>query len=182
MVAAGLAVGLAAGLIPAVTGRLAAVATSGSMAGIPPGAPPAALRDESALPKPAGWPFPDAFPRTSGTGRMAGGAFEWSDFLYDDHGAQGIQVQSPVASSSPWKGTYTYADESAHNNGADIFRAAVADDGSSTWWRVDWNTLVDRAVPIVEWALDTDDNAATGSSAWPARAGVNSAGSDRAIV
>src|SRR5436189_298101 len=70
----------------------------------------------------------------------------------------------------------------ATNNGADIFRAAVADDGSSSWWRVDWNTLVDRTVPIAEWALDTDANAATGAATWPAGAGVKSPGIERAIV
>ena len=55
----------------------------------PPGVPPAATRAEPVLPVPAGWPFPDRFPRTSGTSRLAGGAVEWTDFLYDDHGAIG---------------------------------------------------------------------------------------------
>src|SRR5437764_2725866 len=182
LVAASLAACLGVGALPAVGGQAALAATTATVAGLPAGIPPAALKTEPPLPKPAGWPFPEAFPRTSGTGRMAGGAFEWSDFIYDDHGAQGIQVQSPVASSSPWKGTYTYADPQADNNGADIFRTAVADDGSSTWWRVDWNTLVDRHVPIAEWALDTDGNATTGSTAWPGGAGVNSPGIDRAII
>ena len=57
--------------------------------GLPSGIPPAATRAEPVLPVPAGWPFPDRFPRTSGTSRLAGGAVEWTDFLYDDHGAIG---------------------------------------------------------------------------------------------
>jgi pimeloyl-ACP methyl ester carboxylesterase len=37
-------------------------------------------------------------------------------------------------------------------------------------------------VPIAEWTLDTDNNALTGVSAWPAGAGVSSAGIERALV
>jgi predicted esterase len=83
---------------------------------------------------------------------------------------------------APTKGTYVYPAGPADLNGADIFRAAVGLTRSDTWWRVDWNTLADRRIPIAEWALDTDDKPATGVSAWPAGAGVRSAGLDRAIV
>jgi hypothetical protein len=55
--------------------------------GMPEGVPPAALQREPTLPVPAGWPFGEDFPRTCGTGRFAGGALFWTDFLYDDHGA-----------------------------------------------------------------------------------------------
>src|SRR5438132_5718254 len=61
--------------------------------GVPAAAPAAAHRAEPALPKPAGWPFSEAFPGTSGTGRLAGGATYWSDFLYDDHGAKGTETE-----------------------------------------------------------------------------------------
>jgi hypothetical protein len=47
---------------------------------------------------------------------------------------------------------------------------------------VDWTTLADPSVPIAEWTFDTDDKAATGASAWPANAGVTSAGIERALV
>jgi hypothetical protein len=42
--------------------------------GMPEGVPAAALRPEPRLPTPAGWPFGEEFPRTCGTGRLAGGA------------------------------------------------------------------------------------------------------------
>ncbi|HEU5035071.1 MAG TPA: prolyl oligopeptidase family serine peptidase [Mycobacteriales bacterium] len=150
--------------------------------GIPSGAPPAAYQAEPRLPVPHGWPFGEQFPRTSGTGRLAGGATFWSDFLYDDHGARGAIVDTPIATLAPSDGTYVYANPKARNNGADIFRAAVGLDRHASYWRVDWNTLVDPRVPIAEWALDTDTDTRTGAATWPAGAGVRSPGIDRALV
>lgn len=154
----------------------------GGLHGIPSGAPPAAYRAEPTLPAPRGWPFGEQFPRTSGTGRLAGGAAFWSDFLYDDHGAAGAMVGQPIATLAPTNGTYVYSDPRAAGDGADIFRAAVGVDSAASYWRVDWNTLVDRSVPIAEWTLDTDDDPATGAATWPAGAGVVSPGIDRALV
>ena len=144
--------------------------------------PPAATRAEPSLPVPKGWPFPESFPRTSGTGRYGGGAAFWSDFVYDDHGATGATVAPPIASLAPTDGTYTYPSGAAHMNGADVFRTAVGLDSTASYWRIDWNTLVDPAVPVAEWAFDTDRNPATGASVWPAGAGVRSPGIDRALV
>jgi hypothetical protein len=152
------------------------------LGGIPSGAPPAAYLAEPTLPKPAGWPFGESFPRTSGTGREAHGAAFWTDFVYDDHGAAGVQVAQPVASLAPTGGTYIYANPKADGNGADIFRAAVGLDRNASYWRIDWNTLADKTVPIGEWALDTDNDTRTGATAWPAGAGVSSPGIDRALV
>jgi hypothetical protein len=78
------------------------------VAGLPSGAPPAAQRPEPRLPTPAAWPFPESFPRTSGTGRLDAGASYWSDFLDDDHGAQGSTVAPPASGLAPSKGTYVY--------------------------------------------------------------------------
>jgi predicted esterase len=146
---------------------------------LPTGAPAALYLPEPALPAPRSWPFPEGFPRTSGFGRVAGGASYWSDFLYDDHGAKGVVVSGPVIGLSPPEGTYTYPAGPAAENGADIFRAAVGLDDTSTWWRVDWLSLADEKLPAVMWAIDSDDNAATGSAAWPAGAGVSTPGTDR---
>src|SRR5438105_10394565 len=121
----------------------AALAAPSPASGLPDGVPPAALKAEPALPAPAGWPFPEAFPRTSGTGRLSDGAFYWSDFLYDDHGARGLQRSAPVAGLAPSAGTYDYPDGPASNNGADIFLAGIGRDAAATYWRVDWNNLFD---------------------------------------
>ena len=124
--------------------------------GMPEGVPAAALRPEPALPAPAGWPFGEEFPRTCGTSRFAGGALFWTDFLYDDHGATGVLVDIPSGGLVPPRGTYVYPDGPAARNGADIFRVAVGLTETDTWWRVDWNTLLDPSVPIALFTFDTD--------------------------
>ena len=174
---------LAAAVLGAVLVPLASASTAPAEApaatGLPYGVPPAALKPEPVLPTPAAWPFPDAFPRTSGTGRLVGGAFEWADFLYDDHGAAGVPHDRPVAGLAPAFGSYTYAAEKARGNGADVFRTAVGVDAEASYWRVDWNTLVDPALPVAQWTV-----AAPGatSRAWPGGSGVSSPWSSSVLV
>src|SRR5207248_2722654 len=165
-----------------------ALATAGGHAsaahehsGLPGGVPPAATAAEPTLPTATGWPFAEAFPRTSGTGRLHDGASYWTDFVYDDHGASGFYAASPVGLVPPG-GTYIYPKGPADNNGADIFRAAVGVTKAATYWRIDWNTLVDPRVPIAEWGLDTDNSRGTGGLDWVAGAGVESPGIDKAVV
>ncbi len=149
--------------------------------GMPEGVPPAALRPEPDLPAPADWPFGEDFPRTCGTARFAGGALFWTDFLYDDHGATGLRVNAAVGRVVPAKGTYVYPDGPAAGNGADIFRVAVGLSETHTWWRVDWNTLLDPSVPIALFTFDTRSGRTT-TDQWPAGAGVRSAGIDSALL
>jgi len=148
--------------------------------GMPEGVPPAALRAEPSLPKPAEWPFGEEFPRTCGTGRMAGGALFWTDFLYDDHGATGLPI-GDLKIQAPPRGTYVYPQGPAAGNGADIFRVAIGLTDTDTWWRIDWNTLVEPSVPIALFTFDTDA-AKAASEAWPAGAGIRSAGIDLALL
>ncbi|HZC53348.1 MAG TPA: alpha/beta hydrolase-fold protein, partial [Mycobacterium sp.] len=150
--------------------------------GMPEGVPATARRPEPRLPSPADWPFGEHFPRTCGTGRLAAGAAFWTDFLYDDHGAAGTRVKLPAAGRIvPPKGTYLYPEGPAARNGADIFRVAVGLTETHTWWRVDWNTLVDPSVPIALFTFDTGRNPG-GDGHWPAGAGVRSAGIDSALL
>ncbi len=148
--------------------------------GMPEGVPPAALRPEPQLPVPSGWPFGEEFPRTCGAGRVAGGALFWTDFLYDDHGATGLPI-GDLKVQAPPRGTYIYPDGPAARNGADIFRVAIGLTVTHTWWRIDWNTLLDASVPIALFTLDTDP-ARTAPEQWPAGAGVRSAGIDMALL
>lgn len=126
---------------------------------LPPGLPPAAYVPEPALPAAAGWDLPDAFPRTSGTGRLAHGAVYWSDFLYDDHGAVGNPTagQAAYGTYTTPSGSYTYPEGPDANNGADILRVAIAKVPGATRWRVDWNTLAD---PIAGFLLDAREGGA----------------------
>lgn len=133
---------------------------------IPAAAPPAAFLDEPELAAPAAWPFSEAFSRTSGTARHDDGALLWTDWLFDDTG----------------DGSMTYADEAAHANGADVFRAGIGVQGNSSFWRVDYATLADPSLPVAVWALDTDADESTGTSRWPGSAGVTSPGSDAFLI
>ncbi len=149
--------------------------------GMPEGVPAAALRAEPVLPTPSGWPFGEEFPRTCGTGRFAGGAVFWTDFLYDDHGAKGLPVGVLATLSAPPRGTYVYPEGPAARNGADIFRVAIGLTDTHTWWRVDWNTLLAASVPIALFTFATGRDVAT-TDAWPAGAGIRSAGIDSALL
>ncbi|HUO39478.1 MAG TPA: prolyl oligopeptidase family serine peptidase [Mycobacterium sp.] len=149
--------------------------------GMPEGVPQAALKPEPVLPVPAGWPFGEDFPRTCGTGRLVGGAVFWTDFLYDDHGATGVAVSIPTGGLAPARGTYVYPPGPAARNGADIFRVAIGLTDTDTWWRIDWNTLIDASVPIALFTFDTGRGEAT-TDVWPAEAGVRSAGIDLALL
>lgn len=176
---------LAATLVPATVlpANSASAATGSRPTDLPDNGPAALYRSEPASPAADGWPGPEAFPRTSGTGRLAGGALLWTDYLYDDHGATTASPGNPaVTAGSPSFGTYTYPAGPAHHNGADLFRAGVLLRGDSSYWRVDWTTLADPAVPIAAWTFDRDSDPQTGSSTWPAQAGVSSPGIDTALV
>lgn len=147
--------------------------------GMPEGVPPAALRPEPPLPVPSDWPFGEEFPRTCGAGRVAGGALFWTDFIYDDHGATGLPV-GDLKIQAPPRGTYVYPAGPAARNGADIFRVAIGLTDTDTWWRIDWNTLLDASVPIALFAIDTG-RGGSAAATWPAGAGVRSRGVDLAL-
>jgi hypothetical protein len=179
-----------AGLVAAylVAGALTAPAAAAAAKGLPQGVAAAALEREPALSVPHGWPFPQQFSQTSGTGRMIGGAFEWTDWVYDDYGAaspEALPLNSITESAdalAPAQGEDVYPSGAADDDGADIFRAAVGETSNATIWRVDWNTLADPSVPIAEWTFDTDDNAATGASQWRGDAEVSSPGIEEALI
>ncbi len=191
LLAAAAPAALATGPSAPATGSPAAARLADSVPGIPglpTGVPAAATAPEPALPEPspAAWPFPNDFSRTSGTGRLDGGASLWTDFLYDDHGpmgsAVGVAAASQVSSLAPVHGGFTYPAGPADGNGADIFRAAVGYTPAATYWRVDWNTLASAAVPIAEWTFSTGGAEPAPASRWPANAGVSSPGIQYALV
>ena len=157
--------------------------------GLPDGAPRAALAAEPALPKPRGWPFPESFPRTSGTGRLDAGAFYWADFLYDDHGATG-QGAKWYHGQYRTSGTYSYPPGPAQNpgngigadNAADLFRVAIGLDAHATYWRIDWNTLLDARHPVAAFGIDLAPSANAAAAEWPGVPGLSSAGLDVVLL
>lgn len=157
--------------------------TLSAPSGLPADGPPALYENQAPLAQAAGWPGPEAFPHTSGTGRLDDGGFYWTDFLYDDYGAAGASIGQPaIQAGTPTFGTYTYPAGPADNNGADIFGAAVYDGDGYTYWQVEWNTLAAADVPIAEWTFDRDNDPATGVSGWGAGTGLYSPGIDTALV
>jgi pimeloyl-ACP methyl ester carboxylesterase len=151
--------------------------------GMPPGVPPAARKAEPRLPAADGWPFSEAFPRTMGTWAMRDGALLWTDFIYDDNGAASGPGLGESAGAWPF-GTYRYPEENQAGNGADVFRAGVArnpKDDRFTWWRVDWNTLLDKDVPAAAFGIDRDASGGA-AAAWGGNVGVTSAGVDDTLV
>ncbi|QIK65944.1 prolyl oligopeptidase family serine peptidase [Nocardioides sp. HDW12B] len=167
-----------------VLGTALPLAPASAADDVPVGAPAAAQRAEPKLGSPDGWPFTQQLSRTSGTGRLHDGASYWSDFVYDDHGAavpSAFTVDN-VAKLAPTQGVYEYPAGPAKGNGADVFVAAAGATDRATFWRVDWNTLAEPRVPIAVWTFDTDGDASTGGSDWPAGAGVRSDGIEKALV
>ena len=153
-------------------------------ADLPVGVPAAALRAEPTLRAPRGWPFAQRISRTSGTGRLHGGASYWTDFVYDDHGAAvpGGFATPGIAKLAPTQGSWSYPAGASRGNGADIFVAATGVDAKASYWRVDFNTLVDPDLPIAVWTFDTDGRASTGTARWPVSADIASPGIDKALV
>jgi pimeloyl-ACP methyl ester carboxylesterase len=151
-------------------------------AGLPPGVPPAARQPEPKLPAADGWPFHEDFPRTMGTWAMRDGALLWTDFIYDDNGAVSGPGVGESAGAWPF-GTYKYPEQNQAGNGADVFRAGVGMDkyGRHTWWRVDWNTLLDRHVPAAAFGIDLDHSGGA-ATAWGGNVGVTSDGVDHTLV
>jgi hypothetical protein len=148
--------------------------------GLPTGVPPAATAAPVTLPVPPSseWPFPSDFSHTEGSGRLDRGATLWTDFVYDDHGPAGslvgIAQYGKATDLAAVHGGFTYPAGPADQNGADIFAAAIGYTPQATYWRVDWNTLVDPRVPLAEWTMtgDTASDAPAAATAWPSNAGV----------
>lgn len=112
----------------------------------------------------------------SGTSAYRSGEFLYQDFLYDDHGAEGVPdpVDNPFLmefSFSPASGTLTYpkAPEFA-SNAADLVEFRVKPLDGETAFRLTMNTVVDSARTAFTIALGDSDIART----WPHGAGVKS--------
>jgi hypothetical protein len=150
---------------------------------LPADGPPALYRPEHRLPRADGWPGHNWFPRVSGTRLSSACGTYWSDYLYDDHGARGTSSGSPVIlAGTPGGGSYTYPEGPAKANGADIARAGMYVVDGRSYWRVDWNTLVDPALPMAEWVFDTDRDSATGVSDWGVGSNTSTDGIDTALT
>lgn len=127
------------------------------------------------------WRSAQGAPRTCGTGRYAYGAWYWTDFLYDATGAIGLGL--PLYHiTTPTGGTFRYPNSDQYaGNGADIFRVGIGKQGGDTYWRVDWQTLVDPAAPIAAFALDYQPGELP-LGQWPGVPNLRAAGVDATLI
>lgn len=162
---------------------------------LPSGVAAAALKASNLLPAPGQdiWPFSNAIPKTSGTGRYHGGAFFWTDFIYDANGAQGVppayNTGTPTGGGLVYPGNGPDGDSNDgkyEGNGADIFAIAVAADERFTYWRVDWQTLADPSAPVLAFGLDYEEGGTAGLAlppeSWPGVPRLYTAGIDATLI
>jgi len=114
----------------------------------------------------------------SGTSAYRDGEWLYQDFLFDDHGATGVQAAQgdPYGIStnlySPSGGTFLYPTdkESYAHNAADLVELRVKPLADATAFRVTLNTMIDPELTAFTVALGDPGT----SNAWPHGAGVSS--------
>ena len=113
------------------------------------------------------------FPADLRHGRLAGGASLWSDFIYDDYGA--TQPRGPAdldlrgsSGLAPRQGTYALPRRRGRQQRRRHLPRRRRPEGRLQLLARGLDDARRPDVPIAEWTFDTDNNAATGASAWPA--------------
>ena len=162
-----------------VVGAIPATAHAGSLPSVSSGArpgpdllyapAPAAPQLENVAP----WKAPPIL--VSGAEAYRDGEFLYQDFLFDDHGATGVEDPNDPFNQvenmfSPKHGTLSYPTDTATyaNNAADLVELRVKPLADSTAFRITLNTLKDPSKVAFTVALGDSD----GARAWPHGAGV----------
>ncbi len=133
---------------------------------------------------------PELGPLVSGTTSYVGGTFIWTDYAYDDRGANSVETSivgprgAAPGTAARSGGDAVYPDWAAPGNTADLIQLQIAENRGALEIRALLETLVDPALPILAVAFDTDANPATGAAAlpggrWPA---LDPLGIDRIVV
>jgi hypothetical protein len=133
----------------------------------------------------------------SGTEAYHGGEYLYQDYLYDDFGAQSSPLdpvqQNPSNDTTMLglsadalaynAGQMTYPTDPVYaNNAADLVELRLKPTGSGTVVRWTLNTLQRSDTSIMTLALDTDRNAATGTSTLPRDPGAPFPGTDLVVT
>jgi len=133
---------------------------------------------------------PELGPLVSGTTSYVRGTFVWTDYAYDDRGANTVETSivgprgAAPGTAARSGGDAVYPDWAAPGNTADLIQLQLTEQGGGISIRAILETLVDPALPILVVAFDTDANPATGAAAlpggrWPA---LDPLGIDRLVV
>lgn len=121
-----------------------------------------------------------------GRWQISRGELVYTDYLYDDYGADldGKTNAPAFRSTAATSGDYRYPDDQARygSNAADLRELRIAYDRRGLHAMVALQTMLDPGAAIATIAIDADGNPATGSGAWPDGAGVTTPGADRFIT
>lgn len=121
----------------------------------------------------AGIRRPELGPLVSGTSSYVEGTFVWTDYAYDDRGANTIETSvvgprgAAPGTAARSGGDAVYPEWAAPGNTADLIQLQLEDRGNVLRVRAILETLVDPSLPILGLAFDTDSNPATGAAVLP---------------
>ena len=107
---------------------------------------------------PAGTPDMTLGPLVSGASAYVGGTYVWTDYAYDDTGANTNETPG---------GNATYPTTLSGGNAADLIQLQMRIDGDQLRIRGVLQTLLAESVPVVRVGLDTDGDSATGAPSLP---------------
>lgn len=159
-----------AALLVAVVGLVGADVRADAPSGSDPDLPATAGPDLLRMPPVTAPPLTNAGPweadplLVSGAVAYDRGELLYQDFLFDDHGADGVRDPSqpqPYGVAVPI-GTYTYpTGPDFHGNDADIVEVRLRPHGDETLFRVTFNTMVEPIVSAFTVALGSGTSAVT---------------------
>lgn len=111
------------------------------------------------------WPQSDVTvgPLVSGTSTAINGTFAWTDYVYDDLGANTEPGDRTNMASAGGDAEYA----GGLSNAADFVQVQISDSDDGLRIRVVLETLLDSAVPLIGIAFDTDNDSATGAAKLP---------------
>ncbi|MGH7789071.1 MAG: hypothetical protein ACRERC_19530 [Candidatus Binatia bacterium] len=99
------------------------------------------------------------------------GTFVWTDYAYDDHGANVTARTGGDRTRSAFAGGDTlYPPEAAPGNVADLIQLQIGLRGGALTLRAVLETLVDPDLPVLAVGFDTDAQSATGAATLPGSA------------
>lgn len=99
-------------------------------------------------------PDPDVGPLVCGTSSYVKGTYVWTDYVYDDHGAD-TEPETEADFGSP-RGDLRYPDWATAGNTADLVQLQISLEDEGLQFKAILETLTDPDQPILGIALDTD--------------------------
>ncbi len=116
---------------------------------------------------------PELGPLVSGTISYISGTFVWTDYAYDDRGANTVETSiigprgAAPGTAARSGGDAVYPEWAEPGNVADLIQLQIGESRGALEIRALLETLVDPALPILAIAFDTDANPATGAATLP---------------